>query len=99
MATIVKKGTNPSAFKLKNGKTILLQVGGILNVIPDEDFDALMKEYGSFITPRIISDKNPMGCFIVSDKREDAKDMSNEIGDEIKDNSAPVEIKKSKKKK
>ena len=99
MATIVKKGTNPSALKLRNGKTIMLQVGGILNVIPDEDFDDLMKEYGSFITPRIISDKNPMGCFIVSDKREVAKDMSNEIGEEIKDNSAPVEIKKSKKRK
>ena len=99
MATIVKKGTNPSAFKLKSGKTVVLEVGGMLNIIPDDVYDELMKEYGSFITPRIVSDKNPCGCFIISEKREVAKDMSNEIGDEIKDNSAPVEIKKSKKRK
>lgn len=99
MATIVKKGTNPSLFKLKSGKKVLLEVGGILNVIPDDVYDELMSEYGSFILPRVVSDKNPCGCFIISEKKEVAKDMSNEIGDEIKDNSAPVEIKKTKKRK
>lgn len=99
MVTIVKKGTNPSAFKLKNGKLIVLEAGGILNTIKDEDFDDLMKEYGSFVSQRIVSDKNPCGCFIISDKRQYAADMSNEIGDEIKDNSAPIEVKKQKKRK
>lgn len=96
MPTIIKKGTNPSAFRLKNGKTILISVekggGDVLNFISEDDFKALMREYGSFIAPRIISDKNPHGCFIISAESAFAKDMGSEIGDEIKDNSAPVEI-------
>lgn len=99
MATIIKKGTNPSAFRLSNGKVITLQVGiaggNYLNIIKDEDFDLLMKEYGSFINPRIISDKNPWGCFIISDSRSYAEDMNKEVG-EIKDASAPIELPKKR---
>ena len=107
MPVIIKKGTNPSAFRLKTGKTILIQVGfgggDFINTISEADFDELMREYGVFIKERIISDSNPRGCFIIHDNREYAKDMGKEIGTEIKDNSAPIEVpaktKKSRKKK
>lgn len=96
MPTIIKKGTNPSAFRLKSGKTIIINVerggGDILNFVSEGDFKALMYEYGSFIAPRIISDKNPDGCFIVSADRAMAHDMAAEIGEEIKDNSAPIQL-------
>ena len=67
---IVKRGTNASCFALKKGVTITLQPDPILNVIPDALFDQLMAQYGSFIKPRIQSDKNPNGCFIVQTKKE-----------------------------
>lgn len=99
MATIIKKGTNASCFKLSNGKVITLEVGvaggNYLNIIKDEDFDLLMKEYSSFIRPRIIGDKNPNGCFIVSESLAYAQDMNKEVG-EIKDASAPIELPKKR---
>ena len=103
MPVIIKKGTNPSAFRLKNGKTILIQVGfgggDYINIVSDADYDALMHEYGAFIKERIISDSNPRGCFIINDNREYAQDMGKEIGTEIKDNSAPIELPAKKKRK
>lgn len=99
MPSIVKKGTNKSAFKLISGKKYVLYPG-VITVLTDDEYNALMKEYGKFIMPRIISDKNPRGCFIVNDSKAKAEDMNKEIGDEIKDNSAPIEVdmrKKSKK--
>ncbi len=90
---VIKKGTCPSAFVLKNGKKIVLQVGigggDFLNVIKDEDWQQLMKEYGSFITPRIRSEKNPNGCFIVNEKKAYAEDFAKEVG-EVKDGSAQM---------
>lgn len=101
MPTIIKKGTNNSAFRLRNGHTIVLQAGlgggDHLNILTDAEYDALMAEYGTFILPRILSDKNPNGCFIIHDKREYAKDLGAEVG-EIRDNSAPIEIDKVEKK-
>lgn len=97
MVTIVKKGTNPSAFSLKSGKTVLLEIG-LLNHIDDETYGELMAEYGNFINERRITDKNPMGCFLISDSASYVADQNKEIGDEIKDNSAPIEIKKTRKK-
>ena len=101
MPTIIKKGTNNSAFRLRNGHTILIEAGlgggDHLNFISDADFDALMAEYGTFIRERILSDKNPTGCFIIHDSREYAKDLGAEVG-EVRDNSAPIEIEKVEKK-
>lgn len=103
MPTIIKKGTNNSAFKLKDGRTIIIRSGfgggDDLNILSDKDYDDLMREYGGFIIPRTINKGNPSGCFIIHDNREYAKDMSKEIGDEIKDNSAPIVVKKKSKKK
>lgn len=102
MPTIIKKGTNNSAFRLRDGRTIVIRTGfgggDELNILSDKDFDGLMGEYGAFIKPRTISDRNPNGCFIIHDSRTYAKDMSKEIGDEIKDNSAPIDLKTYRKK-
>lgn len=92
MTTIVKKGTNAQVFRLKSGKVVLLEVSPVLNHLEDKDFDELMSEFGAFIKERVISDKNPHGCFIIQDNREDAKAQDTEVGDEIKDASAPVEV-------
>lgn len=92
MATIIKKGTCASCFKLTSGKMIMLRPDEIV-VLKDGEYEELMKEYGSFITPRILTDKNPMGCFIVSTKSAVAKDQNKEVG-KVVDGSAPIEVKK-----
>ena len=96
MPTIIKKGTNPSAFRLKNGKTIKIEVGRgggeMFNFVSEDDFKALMQEYGCFISPRIISDRNHDGCFIIHADKKVAQDMSKEIGDEIRDISGQIEV-------
>lgn len=101
MPTIIKKGTNNSAFRLKNGHVVVLRAGlgggDHLNILSDQEYDALMAEYGTFIKPRVFSDRNPTGCFIIHDKREYAKDQGAEVG-EVRDNSAPIEIDKIEKK-
>lgn len=97
MPTIIKKGTNPSAFRLKD-KVLVLEPN-IITTIPQKEFEELKKEWWGFIGPRIITDKNPCGCFIVSDKGVDyAKGFNNEVGI-VEDGSAPVQIGKNKKKK
>lgn len=101
MPSIIKKGTNPSAFYLRTGYTVLL-VPDVVCTLSDQIYDDLMREYGSFIRERRITDANKDGCFIIHDSREYVKDMSNEVADEIQDNSAPIkvdEIKKKRKKK
>ncbi len=96
MPTIIKKGTNSSAFQLRSGKKIVIKVGDgggdFLNILTDAEYAELMKEYGNFIEPRIISDKNPNGCFIISNSSAHAQGFAAEVGDEIKDNSAQIEI-------
>ena len=56
-----------------------------------------MKEYGSFIKPRIITESKPNGCFIVSDKNSYSADMNKEVG-EVEDNSSRIKVKKGRKK-
>ncbi len=64
----------------------------MFNFVSEDDFKALMQEYGCFISPRIISDSNPDGCFIIHADKKVAQDMSKEIGDEIRDNSGQIEV-------
>jgi hypothetical protein len=90
MSSIIKKGTNACSFRLDNGKLITLEPD-ILVVLDESTFNQLMGEYGSFIIPRIISDSNPRGCFIVNRKSDYAKDMNKEVG-EVKDNSSRIEV-------
>lgn len=96
MATIVKKGTNASCFRLSTGKVLTFEPD-ILRVLNDDEFEQLMKEYGSFIRPRIITESKPNGCFIVSDKNSYGSDMNKEVG-EVEDNSSRVKVKKGRKK-
>ncbi len=98
MKTIVKMGTNPSAFRLAKGKIIKLNVFPAVNDLTDSDFEQLMKEYGHFIKERTYSDKNPTGCFVIHEKRDYAADAAKENGGENKDGSAPIEAPAPKKK-
>lgn len=90
MATIIKKGTNPSCFRLRNGKVINL-FPDVLTVLTDEEEELLMSEYGSFIMPRVITESKPNGCFILSHKKEYSADMNKEVG-KVLDNSSKIEI-------
>lgn len=90
MSSIIKKGTNASSFRLSDKKLITLEPD-VLVVLKEDVFNQLMKEYGSFINPRIITESNPNGCFIVNRKADYVQDMNKEVG-EIKDNSAQIEV-------
>ena len=96
MATIIKKGTNASCFRLSTGKVLTFEPD-IFKVLNDDEFEQLMKEYGSFIRPRIITESKPNGCFIVSTKNSYGADMNKEVGD-VEDNSSRVKVKKGRKK-
>ncbi|MBO7714398.1 MAG: hypothetical protein J6S85_12555 [Methanobrevibacter sp.] len=95
MATIIKKGTCASSFRLSSGKVFTFEPD-VLKVLNKDEYEALMLEYGYFIKPRIISDKNPCGCFIVSDKITKAGDMDKEVG-KVEDKSSQVKAKKTTK--
>ena len=98
MPSIIKKGTNASAFRMRSGKTHVFNPD-IVTVLSDSDYDELMAEYGSFILERRITDAHPTGCFIIHDDREYVEAQSKEIADEIQDNSAPVKVTRKSKKK
>lgn len=87
---IIKRGTNASCFALKKGITVTLQPEPLLNIIPDVVFDALMAQYGSFIKPRIQSEQNPNGCFIIQQKKENATAQEKDAG-ALLDGSAPLD--------
>ena len=89
MPTIIKKGTNPSSFRVRN-KTIVLRPN-ILTFVSDEDFMELKNKWWGFIGPRVISDKNPAGCFIISEKSENYTSGFNKEVGEVKDNSSKLE--------
>lgn len=89
MVTIVKRGTNASSFTLSDGRSVVLQPEPVLNAVSERDFAEIMSVYGDFIKPRILSDKNPSGCFVISEKSQKAADQSEEAG-KLKDGSAPV---------
>lgn len=91
MPTIRKKAkTNiPTAFRLKNGKIITVYTDST-TIIGNDDYDSLMREYGSFITPRIISEKNPNGCFSINGSSSYVNDQIKEIGNDYIDNAAPI---------
>lgn len=97
MVAVIKKGTNPQSFRLKGGKILTFEPD-ILTVISDSEYEALMAEYGSFITPRILTDENPSGCFIISTRNANASDQSKEVG-KVEDGSSPIKVKKRKAKK
>lgn len=95
MTSIIKKGTNASAFKLSS-RTIVCDPN-IITVITDDEYAELMNKYGNFIKERVLSDKNPGGCFILNNNKDKkyAEDMNKEVG-EVKDNSSRINLDKKK---
>ena len=97
MSTIIKKGTNPSAFRLHD-KVLVLEPN-VITVITEKEMDELKHKWWGFIEPRIITEKNPYGCFIISDKSINYADGFNrEIG-KVEDGSMPIQTGKIKQKK
>ncbi len=94
MAAIIKKGTNASCFRLSTGKVLTFEPD-ILRVLNDDEFKQLMKEYGSFIKPRIITESKPNGCFIVSENKLYSADMNKEVG-KVEDKSSQIKVKNGK---
>lgn len=92
MVIFIQEGSIGTVFKLSTGKVIEIKVGeggGVYNNdIEDEDFEILMKEYGSYIEPRIKTDENPLGCFIIK----------KQVVEEAEEKPAKVEKKKKGKK-
>lgn len=87
---IVKRGTCPSSFALSNGHVVVLRPEPFLNIITDEIYEVLIREWGAFITPRICSDKNPKGCFVVQMTTASAQAQKKEMP-EIDDVSSKID--------
>lgn len=90
MKEIIKRGQPANSFRLRCGKVITL-LPDVAVEVSDEDYSLLMAEYGKFIMPRIWSELNPDGCFIIREKTE------SEIV-EIKEESKKIVKKKTSKK-
>ena len=69
MKEIIKRGQPANSFRLRCGKVITLLPDVVVEV-SDIDYSLLMAEYGQFILPRIWSEDNPDGCFIIREKTE-----------------------------
>ena len=80
MPIIIQKDNAPCLFKQSDGRIVRLEPYPIMNKLSEEAFEALMKEYGGFIKPRILSDENPKGCFIIQGNEESAKSQEKEAG-------------------
>lgn len=70
----------------------MLNPSPMLNILDDATFEELMSEYGCFINERRISDKHPNGTYLIHDSADYIKDQDKEIGKEISDKSAPIEV-------
>lgn len=92
MVAIVLKSTCDIAFPIK-GKEIVIKAGGVINSVTDEEYAEIMKNYGSFIENRRLSEKKPNGYFIIQGDKKRAKDMNKEVG-KIKDKSAHKVVEK-----
>lgn len=64
MYKITKKDGCTSAFKLKDKRVFVFEVGVAVE-LSDDDWKAILAEYSSFILPRIWSESNLDGCFLV----------------------------------
>lgn len=72
MIKVIQLSPIPTIFRLLDGRSFVFKGNGETDCFEDKDFKAIMKEYGSYIEPRIKNDKNPNGCFIV---KEEAKKL------------------------
>ena len=96
LATIIKKGTNPSAFQLS--KRVLVLEPDVITVVSEEEMAELKHKWWGFIGPRVITEKNPLGCFIIRERSLGYVDgMNKEVG-KVEDGSTPLDGEKIKKK-
>lgn len=91
MYKITKKGGCAIAFKLKDKRVFNFEPDVAVE-ISDDEYKAIMAEYSSFILPRIWSESNLNGCFLVVKKEEQ---IVNIIDEEIKQ---PIKKKNTRKK-
>lgn len=91
MKEMIKIGQPANSFKLKNQKVIMLLPDVAIEIL-DADYVLLMNEYGNFIVPRIWSEANPQGCFIIREKTEA------EVVEEVKEEPEKVVKKKASRK-
>ena len=96
MPTIIKKGTNPSAFRLK--ERVLVLEPDVITVVSDKEMAELRSKWWGFIEPRIITEKNPSGCFIISERSVNYADGFNKEVGKVEDGSTPIQMEKIKKK-
>lgn len=97
MPVIVKKGTNPSAFRLSK-RTVVCEPD-IVTVITDEELAEIKQKFGGFLEPRIITEKNPFGCFIISERSTNYTEGFNKEVGKVEDGSTPLQMEKIKRKK
>ena len=83
MPIIIQKNNAPCVFQQKNGRIVRLEPYPVMNRISEDDYKSLMNEYGGFIEPRILSDANPKGCFIVQETEDNAKAQEREAGNDF----------------
>lgn len=68
MIKVIQLSPIPTIFRLLDGRVFTFTGSGEIDRFENKDFKAIMKEYGSYIEPRIKSEKNPDGCFIVMEE-------------------------------
>lgn len=98
MIKVIQLSPIPTLFRLQDKREFIFSGDGKEDSFEREDFEAIMKEYGSYIEPRIKSDENPNGCFIIEEEvvpeSEEKKEEAPEVIEE-----KPVQRKKRVQKK
>ena len=91
MIKVIQLSPIPTLFRLQDKREFIFSGDGKEDSFEKEDFEAIMKEYGSYIEPRIKSDENPLGCFIIEEEVEKLPEV-----EVVKE---PIQKKKAQKKK
>lgn len=97
MYKVTKKGGCPSAFKLKDKRVFLFEPDVAVE-LSDDDWKAILAEYSSFILPRIWSESNPSGCFVVEHVVPVQKKAESEKVEEVIAEEKPAKKKATRKK-
>lgn len=97
MYKVTKKNGCASAFKLKDKRVFLFEVGVAVE-LTDDDWKAILAEYSSFILPRIWSESNPSGCFAVEHIVPAQKKIESEKVEEVVAEEKPAKKKATRKK-
>lgn len=97
MYKVTKKGGCPSAFKLKD-KRIFLFEPDVTVELSDDDWKAILAEYGSFIMSRVCADACQTDCFRVEHVVPVQKKAESEKVEEVIAEEKPAKKKATRKK-